>query len=304
MIQVGLVDDPRFELHDQGEGHPESPGRVRAIREALKREGLTAKATAILAREATREELLMVHTPEYVSFAEESCLDAEQTVLGPDVVVCGGSWKAALLAAGSAIEATQWVLGGEGRRAFCNLRPPGHHALPDQAMGFCIFNNIALAAKWALQKGELKRVAILDWDVHHGNGTQEIFWDESAVFYASLHQHPFYPGTGAAKKRANLLSIPMTMMSGDADWLKKFKEEVIPAAQDFKPELVLISCGFDAHQEDPLGGMMISEQGFAEMTRLACSLAGGRVVSMLEGGYNLEAIAASACAHVSALLEP
>jgi acetoin utilization deacetylase AcuC-like enzyme len=302
-LKIGIIDDARFELHEQEPGHPESPARVAAIRDALA--GLRGQLTAIPARQAKRDELLMVHGAEYIGFVEETCLDREPAVLGPDVVVCRGSWMAALLAAGSAIEAVQWVLQGKGRRAFGNLRPPGHHASKDQAMGFCIFNNIALAAKWALIHGGLKRVAVIDWDVHHGNGTQDLFWDEPRVFYASMHQHPFYPGTGAARKKENLLSLPLAQGSGDEAYLRAFGETLVPALDAFKPELVLISCGFDAHQRDPLGGMALTERGYAEMTRMTVELAErhaeGRIVSLLEGGYDLRAIAESALAHVRAM---
>jgi acetoin utilization deacetylase AcuC-like enzyme len=170
-------------------------------------------------------------------------------------------------------------------------------------MGFCIFNNVALAARWAMEKGALKRVAILDWDVHHGNGSQDIFWDEPRAFYASMHQHPFYPGTGAPRQRPNLLNVALEAGAGDTRALSVFKEKLFPALKAFDPELLLISCGFDAHAGDPLGQLEFSDSLYAELTHQACSLGSGRVVSVLEGGYNLEAIASAACAHVQALLE-
>ncbi len=301
---VGLVDDPRFELHEQGAGHPESPARVRAIRQALRSSGL--KLVPIPAREATRAELGLVHAPEYVHFVEECCLDKEPAVLGRDVVVCRGSWKSALLAAGSAIRATQEVLSGRLNSAFCNLRPPGHHALADEAMGFCIFNNVALAAKWALEHGGLKKVAIVDWDVHHGNGTEAAVQGDQRLLYASLHMYGpprLYPGTGA-RSHGNALNLPLPPSTGPAEHLRLFHGEVMPALRGFKPELILISCGFDAHKDDPLGALSLETEHYGEMTRalLEPSLC-GRIVSVLEGGYNLEAIAAGAVAHVEALVD-
>lgn len=303
MTKVGWIDDERFELHDQGNGHPESSNRVRAIRAAIKRSGLASRIIGVSAREAKREELLLVHDADYIHHVENTCLSNESSILGPDVRICHGSWQAALLAAGAAMEAVRAVLEGQVNRIFCNLRPPGHHATHNQAMGFCIFNNAALAAQSAIEMGGLKRVAILDWDVHHGNGTQDLFWDEPRVLYTSLHQHPFYPGTGAPRQRPNLLNVALSAGSGDEACLRAFHQQVLPSIRLFDPQLLLISCGFDAHRQDPLGELNFTEAAYSAMTRHACQLGEGRVVSLLEGGYHLEAVAACAVAHVAALFE-
>ena len=297
MLEVGLVDDPRFELHEQDPGHPEAPARVQVIREALK--GLPLEP--IPAREATHEELLTVHTAEYIRLVEETCLGPTPAVLGPDVVVSGGTWPAARLAAGSAIEATAWVMAEKERRVFCNIRPPGHHALPSQAMGFCIFNNVALAAMAALKAGA-KRVGIVDWDVHHGNGTQEIFWEHASVFYASMHNHPFYPGTGRAT-RGRVINLPLSPGTSADRQVAAFRAEILPALEAFQPDLIFVSCGFDAHKADPLGQLRLEAGDYAAMTRDLLLLAPAGLVSLLEGGYDLKAIAESAQAHVKALLE-
>lgn len=313
MIKVGFIDDVRFEEYIQDEGHPESPARVRAIRGALRAAGLAEKMELIPAREATREELLLVHGPDYLRQVEETCLGITPAVLGPDVIVNEGSLLAARLAAGSSIEAVAWALKGGQRRVFCNLRPPGHHALRDEAMGFCIFNNVALAARWALEKGGLERVAIVDWDVHHGNGTQEIFWNEPRVFYSSFHQFPFYPATGAGhhiggpEALETKLNLPMPAGAGGKEYLKLLRERLVPALVDFGAELILISCGFDAHKDDPLADIRLDEEAYGEMTKklvqASKGAAKGRIVSVLEGGYALKAIGDSSVAHVKALLE-
>jgi acetoin utilization deacetylase AcuC-like enzyme len=304
-MKVGWIDDPRFELHEQEAGHPESPARVRAIRDAVAQAGL--KLVHLAARKATREELLWVHAPEYIDFAEECCLDPEGAVLGPDVRVQRGSWEAALLAAGSAVEACRTILDGGVERAFGNLRPPGHHALRDGAMGFCIFNNVALAAKAALEEAGLARVAIVDWDVHHGNGTQDCFLGDPRVLYCSMHQFPFYPGTGS-QSQANAFNLPLPMGCSSERYLQVFRESLLPRLDYFRPELILISCGFDGHKDDALGQLSLDASTYAEMTSLLsdCSLrhSQGRILSLLEGGYTLPAIAHSAVAHIRELLKP
>ena len=224
-----------------------------------------------------------------------------------------GSYEAALRAAGGVLEACERVLAGEWSNAFCAVRPPGHHAERDEAMGFCLFNNVALAAAALRARHGLARVAILDWDVHHGNGTQHLFERDGSVFYASLHQWPFYPGTGAADERGlgpgegTTLNCPLAAGAGDAEWIGALEERVLPELAAFAPEFVLISAGFDAHRLDPLAGMRLSERAYAEMSarmlELAARSAQGRLVSVLEGGYHLSALASCVETHLAALTE-
>ncbi len=231
--------------------------------------------------------------------------------LDGDTNASGRSFEVATRAAGGLLLACERVLAGDWSNAFCAVRPPGHHAESDRAMGFCLFNNVAVAAA-ALRARGLERVAIVDWDVHHGNGTQHLFEDDPSVFYASLHQWPLYPGTGAAEERGRgdgegaTLNAPMPAGSTDRDWLGVMEERVLPALEAFAPEFVLISAGFDAHRLDPLAGVELTEEGYRGMTRglldLARRTASGRVVSVLEGGYSLEGLSLSAAAHVGELV--
>jgi acetoin utilization deacetylase AcuC-like enzyme len=310
--QVGFVFDERCMAHQQDPGHPESPQRIMVIRKALETEGLLAKMLSIPTREATEEELRMVHTQSYIEKVKRVCADAPE-VLGPDVfILTPESFPAALLAVGGGFAAVDAIQGGKVLRVFCDTRPPGHHALPSQAMGFCIFNNIALTARYAQKKHGLKKILIVDWDVHHGNGTQEIFYEDADVMYFSSHHYPFYPGSGSTvedgmgEAKGTILNLPMKGGAGDADYIKGYEKLLLPAALAFKPEMILISCGFDSHFQDPLGGMNVTEEGFARLTELVVKIAdqtcGGKIVSFLEGGYNLQAIAASAVVHVQALM--
>ena len=303
MKACGLVYDARCMLHDQGDGHLERPERLEAIRAAIDASGLAL--TEIPARHATREDLLRVHTAEHVDCIERTCAEG-LPYPDPDTQMGPASWEAALLAAGGAMAACDAVLEGRVTNAFCALRPPGHHAEAEFALGFCLFNNVAVAARYAQAVRGVGRVAILDWDVHHGNGTQHIFYDDPSVYYASMHEHPHYPGTGVAHERGaggTTLNIPMAWDTPAARWLDALEREILPEFERFAPDLLLISAGFDANHRDPLGGQALTEAHFAEMTRMVKGLAGGKVVSLLEGGYNLEALAASVVAHVRALAE-
>jgi acetoin utilization deacetylase AcuC-like enzyme len=288
-------------LHLTGPGHPERPARLEVIRGALVVADLWPPNLAI--RPAARDDLLRVHTAEHIDTIEDTCA-GHGFYPDPDTTMSKGSWAAALTAAGAGITACEAVLEGRFRNAFCAVRPPGHHAEGTHAMGFCLFNNVAIAARWLRAVRGLDRVAILDWDVHHGNGTQHTFYDDASVYYASIHQWPHYPGTGLPEERGaenTNLNLTMAPGSGAEAWLEAINRQVLPEFARFRPDFLLISCGFDAHRRDPLGGQYLETETFAEMTRRVREVAGGRLVSLLEGGYDLHALGESVVAHVRAL---
>ncbi len=309
-MRVGLFDDPIFREHDAGAGHPERPERLEAVREGLREAGLESALDLREPRPATREELLAVHTADHVDRVAGT--KDRHHRFDPDTAAGPRSYDAALRAAGAVAGAVEDVLDGTLDRAFCVVRPPGHHATSERAMGFCLFNNVAVGAALALERG-LERVAIVDPDVHHGNGTQQIFWEDPRVLYVSSHQFPFYPGTGAldevgeGRGRGFTLNLPMPAGLGDADYSRAYREIVEPVGRAFDPQLVLVSAGFDAHEADPLGGMEVSDAGYAELVDVCVSLASGsargRVVAVLEGGYSLEGLASAASASVARLLD-
>ena len=287
--------------HDTGPTHPERPARLTAVRDAFAAASLTP--ATIETRKAAREDLMRVHLPEHIDTIAQTCA-ANARYPDPDTTMMEDSWDAALLAAGSAIAACQAVLEGEFENAFCAMRPPGHHAEHDRAMGFCLFNNVAVAAKWLRDVAGLKRVAILDWDVHHGNGTQHSFYDDPSIYYISLHQYPHYPGTGRAEERGaegTNLNLPMAPGTPAEAWVEAVEEVVVPELEGYAPDFLLLSCGFDAHERDPLSHQHLRESDYARMTRAVKGVAGGKVVSLLEGGYDLESLGLSAVAHFKAL---
>jgi acetoin utilization deacetylase AcuC-like enzyme len=307
--RVALFDDPLFRRHEAGNGHPERPERLEALRRGIWQAGLEPRLLMKAPRPATTAEILRVHTPGHLAQVASTTgrnyrFDAD-TQAGPD------SYSAALLAAGAAAGAVDRVLDGEIDRAFCAVRPPGHHALPDRAMGFCLFNNVAVAAAHALSRG-LERVAIVDFDVHHGNGTQAMFYGDPRVLYVSSHQWPFYPGTGGVDEvgegegRGFTVNLPLPAGQADGEYSRVYREIVEPIGRAFDPELVLISAGFDAHRGDPLAGMELTPAGYAELTDVCLGIASGaakgRTVVVLEGGYGLPAVALSAAAVVKGLL--
>ena len=289
--------------HHPGAGHAERPERLQAVLAALRKVAGVEWHDAPL---ATRDQLARVHAPEYV----DAILDAEvvdHLRLDEDTVMSPGSARAAARAAGAGIAAVDWVLQAPGRRAFCAVRPPGHHALAGTAMGFCLFNSVAVAAAHALAAHGLERVAIADFDVHHGNGTQDLIAAEPRVLFASSHQWPLYPGTGsvADNRAGHVLNAPLAPGSGGRELLAAWRGTLLPALDAFAPQLLLVSAGFDAHRLDPLAQLQVEAADFAELTgdllQVARRHGGGRVVSLLEGGYSLEGLAASARAHVEAL---
>jgi len=304
---TGLVFDERFLLHRAPYEHPEHPGRLTAIRARLEKENLFHLCDRVPAREACDDELMAIHEAALLeSVAATAKVDFVQ--LDPDTYACRDSARAARLAAGGLIDLTRRVAGGTLANGFALLRPPGHHAEASRAMGFCLFNNVAVAAAAARRQGA-RRVLIVDWDLHHGNGTQNAFWNDPDVLYFSTHQFPFYPGSGRADEiggpgaEGRTVNVPWPPGCGDPEYLEAFDRVLLPIARRFEPELVLVSAGFDAAEGDPLGSMRLSPEGYARMTSRLRGLAAGRVVLALEGGYNLSAIARSAEACLRVLLD-
>jgi acetoin utilization deacetylase AcuC-like enzyme len=308
-VSVGLYDAPVFGEHDAGPGHPERPERLEAVRRGLRDAGLDRELARRAAREATPEELLRVHTASHV--ARLAATAGRQVRFDPDTAAGPRSHAAALAAAGAAVDAVESVLDGRLDRAFCAVRPPGHHATPDRPMGFCLLNNVAIAAAAALARG-VQRVAVIDFDVHHGNGTQEAFWRDPRVLFVSSHRFPYYPGTGALHEagegegRGFTVNLPMPAGLGDGEFRRAYRQIVEPIGRAFDPELVLVSAGFDIHRDDPLGGMGVTAAGFAELMDVCLSIAsgaaGGRLVAVLEGGYDLDGIAEASAAVVARML--
>jgi acetoin utilization deacetylase AcuC-like enzyme len=310
---VGLVYDSAYLEHRTARGHPERPERLTAIIERLKQAGLHDGLVAIRPRPAPEQWVRTVHRPEYIKRARESCAAGRPFLDCADVPVCGKSYRVALLAAGGGLAAVDAVVAGRVRSAFCAVRPPGHHAEPGKAMGFCIFNNVAIAARYAQRKHGLKKVLIVDFDVHHGNSTQKVFYRDATVMHFGIHRGFFYPGTGEAGLKGEgpgqglNINVPLPAGSGIAAYRRAFAGQLKPAALKFRPDLVLISAGFDAHRADPLGGMKLTSADYGELTaeirEIAEATCGGRIVSFLEGGYDLEGLSTSVEAHLRALQE-
>ena len=304
-MSVALITHNSCLLHDMGAMHPESPERLRAIDEALCSSGQRERLLAVEAPEATREQLQRVHGDAYIESIFTLAPDSGIAFVDPDTSMNPHTLEAALHAAGSVVAAVDTVMKGSIRRAFCPVRPPGHHAEHNRAMGFCFFNNIAVGAAHALAEHQLARIAIVDFDVHHGNGTEDIFINDERVLFCSTFQHPFYPGTGADTRAANIVNVPLPAGTGSEGFRIAVEEWWIPAIDAFAPELILVSAGFDAHAEDYLANFMLRESDYhwvtSEVVKLAEQHAQGRVVSVLEGGYNVAALARSVVAHLEAL---
>ena len=292
--------------HSAGPGHPESPARLQSVLAALDDPGFAALARAEAPR-ATRDQLARVHEAALIDDIFANAPEQGFVRFDADTVMSPDSLEAALCAAGAVCAAVDAAIDGSATRAFCAVRPPGHHATRNAAMGFCLFNNVAVGAAHALARG-IERVAIVDFDVHHGNGTQDIFWSEPRVLYASTHQSPLYPGTGTRAETGvgNIVNAPLPPRSGSAEFRMAFEQVVLPALRTFKPQLVIISAGFDAHRLDPLADLNLDAEDYAWATRelvdIATKYASGRVVSSLEGGYSLTALRESTAAHVGALM--
>jgi acetoin utilization deacetylase AcuC-like enzyme len=306
-----LFSDRLFLEHVTG-GHPECPERLTSILGTIEWEGAWQRQYQRGAiRKAEQAELKRVHTPDYIRSVEDFARNGGGH-LDADTIVSPRSYDVAIHAAGAACAAVDGVLGGGHRRAVCLIRPPGHHSLPDRAMGFCLFNNVAVAARHAQAKHGLKRVLIVDWDVHHGNGTQDIFYEDPDVFFFSAHRYPFYPGTGSAdetgsgKGLGTTFNLPLQFGITRAAYCQQFEAMLREAATNCRPELVLISAGFDAHSDDPIGSLGLESEDFARLTDMVSAVAsdycGGKIVSLLEGGYNLRALAESVAFHMQALV--
>jgi acetoin utilization deacetylase AcuC-like enzyme len=300
--EISLVHKPPFT-------HPENPSRIEAILNKLKQEFFLKKVELIKPEVASEEDILLVHSKEHVNFVKFS-IEQNRIMLDEDTYAVKESLYAALTAAGGLIKAVDLVMNKKFNSVFCLVRPPGHHAESNRSMGFCLFNNAAIGAKYALKKFQLNRMAIIDWDVHHGNGTQEIFYESSEVYYFSLHQFPLYPGTGTenekgyGKGKNYNLNFPLPAYTKGEAYIKIFYERIIPELIIYKPELIILSAGFDAHKDDPLANMLLVENDYSEMTKIVKQFASSEnipIISTLEGGYNLNALANSVYEHLNIL---
>jgi len=308
---TALLIDPIYREHLMGRHHPERPERFDAVVEGLQEAGLLDRLSRVDRRAATEDELLLCHTRNYLETAKHDVESGLQQLSTGDTDIAPGSWDLATLAVGGVLNAVDAVVGGHVRNAFCAVRPPGHHATAGRGMGFCLLNNVAIAARYAQRKHAIERILIVDWDVHHGNGTQEIFYSDPTVMFFSTHQWPLYPGTGRADETGEgagagaTINCPFPAGSGRKEILGAIQKVLAPAADRFRPGLVLISAGFDSRAGDLLGRFTLSDRDFADLTRALMEIAdrhaGGRIVSVLEGGYTLSGLASASAAHVEAL---
>jgi acetoin utilization deacetylase AcuC-like enzyme len=309
-MTTALIHDSAYLKHETGR-HPENGERLKAILKALEGdESLWAKVKKVKPAVASDEDITRCHSPQLIKHLTDLC-EREVPFVDLDTVICSASLEVARLAAGAAITAVDQVFSGESDNAFAFVRPPGHHATASRAMGFCLFNNAAIGARYAQARYGAERVLIIDWDVHHGNGTQDIFYADPSVFYLSTHQYPYYPGTGSAGERGDgagegtTLNIPLSAGTSARSHREAFTESLKRVRNDFQPDLIIVSAGFDSRRGDPLGGLMLEDADFREMTcevmDLAALFASGRLVSLLEGGYNIETLGETVRTHVSAL---
>jgi acetoin utilization deacetylase AcuC-like enzyme len=313
-MTTAIVHHPVFEKHDTGPGHPETPERYATVMAALRGDSeLWSEVIEIEADEARRSEIQSCHSPQHYKHVER-VVNEGTGFLDGDTTVSVYSLEAALRGAGAACRAVDALMEGEASTAFVPVRPPGHHATPDRAMGFCLFNNVGVAARYAQSRHkEIERVAIIDWDVHHGNGTQGIFYDDPSVYYFSMHQYPWYPGTGTRSEtghgrgRGYTLNVPLRAMTPVNEQRRAFDSAIGDMAAEFTPDLIMISAGFDAHESDPLGQLLLQNADFVQMTSVlkqwANESCAGRIVSCMEGGYNLETLGDTVRSHVKELKE-
>ncbi|MCX7590694.1 MAG: histone deacetylase [Kiritimatiellae bacterium] len=310
---TGIVWDPIYLEHKPGYGHPERPERCQVVLEGIKKAVPPDRLMWLSPRKAGESEVLLCHSPTYLRVVEADVKDAVRCLSTGDTDVCERSLEVALMAVGGVLEAVDAVMTGRVHNAFCVVRPPGHHATPDRGMGFCIFNNVAIGARYVQRTYGIERVLIADWDVHHGNGTQEIFWQDGSVFFFSTHQWPCYPGTGRASEtgagrgKGTTLNCPFPPGAGKAELLGAIRDKLAPAMRAFQPQFVFISAGFDTLASDPIGGFALAPEDFADLTdavlHIAQNYANGRVVSVLEGGYDLRGLERAAGQHVLRLTE-
>ncbi len=307
-----LYDDIYLE-HDTGYGHPETPYRLSAINNGVRKAKWYNELMLLHAQKAETETVCLAHDESYVRQVKRECEAGHGGLSTGDTTICRESYDIALMAVGGVLAAVAAVASGKAKNAFCAVRPPGHHANQNRGMGFCVFNNIAIAARYAQKKYKLERVLIADWDVHHGNGTQDIFYHDDGVFFMSTHQSPWYPGTGArvetgmGKGKGFTMNRPFPAGAGNEEIIDVFKNEFLPAAREFKPDFTLISSGFDSHVNDPLGHFRIDDDGFRELTKIMLEIAditgNGRLVSIIEGGYSLDNLSSVAPAHLEELMK-
>ena len=304
-MATALFTHPDCTLHEMGAGHPESPQRLKAILAALQSSGLLSKLMVREAPEARREHLERVHEPGHVDLIFSSAPARGYAYLDPDTSMNPKSLSAALRAAGAVVSATDAVMSGEATNAFCAVRPPGHHATPERAMGFCLFNNVAIGAMHAIEAHGLARVAVLDFDVHHGNGTEAAFHEDPRVMLCSTFQHPYYPYSGADSGNDHIINVPLPAMTDGRGFRDAVERFWMPALEAFKPELVFVSAGFDAHKDDPLAYLKLDDEDYRWVTEQLVDVAErhaqGRVVSTLEGGYNTDALGRCVVEHVRVL---
>ncbi len=307
-----LISHPSFQGHDTGPGHPERADRMRAIDAVLGHDafgGLVRREAPL--RDDAETWIALAHSPSHIAQIKNARPEpgGHAVRLDPDTVLSAGSWEAAMRAVGAGLDAIDEVMAGRASNAFCQVRPPGHHAEAARAMGFCFFNSIAVAAHYARAKHGAERVAVVDFDVHHGNGTQDIFWSDKTLFFGSTHQMPLYPGTGRVNETGvgNICNAQLRPGDGGEPFRDAFESRILPALRNFSPDLILVSAGFDAHRDDPLANLELLEADFAWVTSaiadVAARQAGGRLVSMLEGGYDLAALARSVAVHVKGLMD-
>lgn len=309
-MSTAIAIDPQFWKHDTGY-HPESSERLTAIMDRLKKTNYYPQLITIPISPANQEDITRIHTTEYFQYFLKTTSERKSGFFDGDTPFSEGSKDAAFLAAGAGISVANEILSGKIKNGFAIVRPPGHHAEVDRAMGFCMFNNIAITARYLQSKG-IQKILILDWDVHHGNGTEHTFYSDNTVFFMSIHQYPFYPGTGAAKDKGEKegygynLNMPVPRGANDFDYYKLFDNLILKEIEKFHPDFILISAGFDAHKKDPLGGVELTTGAYEQFTTIIKKVAEeycyGRIISMLEGGYNLEALAESAEVHLSVLV--